>query len=61
MLYLVKEQLASRFNNPALVALLALQNGQMTVGPREFSVLHQQDHETVERQLDFTVTGLRFE
>ena len=59
ILDLVKEQLASRFSNPALGALLALQNGKMTAELRQFCVLHQQDPETVERQLDFTFTGLR--
>ena len=58
ILDLVKEKLASPFSNPALGALLAIQNGKMTAELRQFCVLHQQDPETVERQLDFTFTGL---
>src|ERR1700761_325082 len=56
---LVKVKIASRFDNPVLGALLALQRGEMTTELSDFCQLHQQDVETVERQLNFTAMGLR--
>lgn len=59
ILDLVKEQIQSRFDNPALGALAALQQGQMTIALKEFCELHRRDPDTVERQLTFTFTALK--
>ena len=59
ILDLVEQQIRSRFDNPALGALTALQQGHMTEALKDFCKLHKRDPETVERQLKFTVTGLK--
>ena len=59
MLDLVRGQIASRFDNPALAALASLQNGKMTPSLAEFCTLHDRDPETIERQLNFTALALR--
>jgi hypothetical protein len=56
---LVKQQIHSRFDNPALGALSALQQGQMTPALKEFCELHRRDPDTVERQLKFTFLALK--
>ena len=59
MLDIIKDQISNRFDNPAFGALVALQTGKMTPALQEFCTLHDQDIETVERQLDFTVQYIR--
>ena len=56
---LVSRQVSSRFDNPALTALSSLQSGNMTTALSEFCKLHNQDVDTVERQLHFTSASLR--
>jgi Trp operon repressor len=56
---LVKQQIDSRFANPVLGTLAALQEGHMTTTLREFCSLHHRDPETVERQLQFTSMALK--
>jgi hypothetical protein len=59
ILDLVDQQIRSRFDNPALGALTALQHGHMTAALKDFCKLHQRDPDTVERQLGFTVMALK--
>ena len=59
LLDIINEQIVSRFDNPALGALSALERGIMTPALHAFCKLHDMDPETVERQLNFTALGLR--
>ena len=54
----VVDQLETRFDNPALEALAALQSGKMSAALSDFCKLHRKDPETVERQLEFTAMAL---
>ena len=59
ILDLVAHQIDIRFDNPALGALSALEDGKMTPALAEFCRLHGRDVETVDRQLSFTSSSLR--
>jgi hypothetical protein len=59
ILYMAKQEIDARFDNPVLGTLAALQSGQMTTTLAEFCSLRHRDPEIVGRQLQFTHLALK--